>query len=97
MRIGLTVRETGWLLGLSEPQVRRLLASGRLEWAVSPTRVSPPDVARMFPDDALARLRHAAMLAILEGRLQVPIPATRYAKPVSLRHVVDLLDEANTQ
>ena len=33
--IGVTVREAGWLLGKSEPQVRRLIRLGGLKYVVT--------------------------------------------------------------
>jgi hypothetical protein len=33
-KLGLTTRETAWVLGQSESQVRRLLAAGSVEYAV---------------------------------------------------------------
>ena len=89
--IGVTVREAGWILGKSEPQVRRLLASGTLEYAVIPTRVTSTSVELLLPEDALRELRRAALTAIVEGRLRAPIPESRYAKPASIRIAADLL------
>lgn len=82
--LGVTVREAGWLLGRPEPQVRGFLRSGALTYAVTPTRIDPATVRALIPDDALRPLREAALLAILDDRVQVPAPATRYAMPVPI-------------
>jgi hypothetical protein len=95
MRIGVTIRETGWLLSRTESQVRRLVRTGQLRYAVSPTRLCAESVRALFADDALRPLREAALTAILEGRVQVPSPSTRYARPLPITELPRLLREAN--
>lgn len=95
MRIGLTIRETGWLLSLSESRVRRLVQAGRLVYAVYPTRLCVESVRSLFADDALRLIREAALAAVLEGRMRAPRPVKRYAKPVPITELYRLLREAN--
>ena len=79
--IGVTTREAGWLLELSEPQVRSLLRRGRLRLS-APGCIDPETVRDLFADDdALLELRMAALAYILAGRVTVPAPETRYAQP----------------
>ena len=79
MNLGLSVRETGWLLSRTEPQVRRLIQNGRLRYAVRPTRLSTESVRALFAEDSLRPIRETALTAILDGRLRVPAPPKRYA------------------
>jgi hypothetical protein len=95
VRIGVTIREAGWLLTRSESQVRRLVRTGELSYAVRPTRLTVESVGSRFPDDALRPLREAALTAVLEGRVRVPPPITRYARPVPITELARLLAEAN--
>ena len=96
MRIGVTVREAGWLLTRNEAQVRRLVQKGKLAYAVHPTRLTVESVASLFPDDdALRPIREAALAAVLEGRCRVPTPIRRYAKPVPITELHRLLREAS--
>lgn len=92
MRIGLSIRETGWLLSRSESQVRRLVKAGRLSYAVEPTRLAAESVRALFPDDRLRPVREAALTAVLNDRLRVPAPATRYARPVPIAEFPRLLE-----
>jgi hypothetical protein len=96
VRIGVTIREAGWLLTRSEPQVRRLVRVGKLVFAVRPTRLTVESVSALFPDDALRPIRDAALASILQGRMRAPAPATRYARPVPITELARLLAEANT-
>jgi hypothetical protein len=95
VRIGVTVREAGWLLTRNEAQVRRLVNKGKLAYAVRPTRLTVESVASLFPDDALRPIREAALAAVLEGRCRVPTPIRRYAGPVPITELARLLQEAN--
>ena len=92
--LGVTVRETAWLLGKSEPQVRRLIRVGSLKHVVTPSRIDPATVRAFFPDDAMRPLREAALLAVLDDRVQVPTPETRYAIPVPITELPILLSAA---
>lgn len=94
MRIGVTIREAGWLLTRSESQVRRLVHAGKLVYAVRPTRLCVESLRSFFPDDALRPIREAALAAVLEGRVRVLTPTTRYAKPVPITELPRLLQEA---
>lgn len=96
MRLGVTVRETAWLLSRSEPQIRRLAKADRLAYVVRPTRLCPCSVAALFSDDALRPVREAALAAVLEGRVRVPAPTTRYARPVPITELPRLLREATS-
>jgi hypothetical protein len=89
-----TIREAGWLLTRSEPQVRRLMQADKLVYAVRPTRLTVESVANLFPDDALRPIRKAALAAILQGRVRAPAPSTRYARPVPITELHRLLREA---
>lgn len=95
MRIGVSTREAGWLLSRSESQVRRLLKTGELAYAVRPTRLTVESVSTRFPDDALRPVREAALAAILQGRMRAPAPTTRYARPAPITELARLLAEAN--
>lgn len=94
--IGVSTREAGWLLGMSEPQVRRLLRRGRLRLS-APGRVDPQSVRDLFVDDALLELRTAALAYVLAGRVAVPVPLTRYARPAPIsdfpRFIVPIVSE----
>jgi hypothetical protein len=92
MRVGLTVIEAGWLLGLRESAVRQLLADGSLAYSVYPSRVSAAAIQVRFADDALRPVREAALLMVLEGRLCVPAPTHRYAQPVRITDLAYLVD-----
>jgi hypothetical protein len=96
VRIGVTIREAGWLLTQSESQVRHLVQTGELVYAVRPTRLTVESVGSRFPDDALRPLREAALRAVLEGRVRVPPPIKRYGRPVPITELPRLLREANT-
>jgi hypothetical protein len=90
-RLGVTVREAGWLLSLDEAHVRRLLGRGHLRYAVTPSHLSPESVRALLPDDQLRPLREAALDALLHGRLEVPAPATRYAAPAPITELASYL------
>jgi hypothetical protein len=96
MRIGVSVREAGWLLSRTESQVRRLVRTGTLVYAVRPTRLCTESVRGLFNDDALRPIREAALAAVLEGRVRVPALTTRYAKPVPITEFPRLLRGATT-
>jgi hypothetical protein len=91
MKLGLSVREAAWLLGRSEPQVRRLLQAGVLAVAVAPARISPESLDALFPRDEYLGLREAALEAILTGHLEAPRPETRYARPAPITDLPRLL------
>lgn len=91
MRVGITIREAGWLLSRTESQVRRLIHAGRLDFAVFPTRLSAQSVRAMFADDCLRPVREAALSAVLDGRVRVPAPSTRYAPPLPVTQLPRLL------
>jgi NAD(P)-dependent dehydrogenase (short-subunit alcohol dehydrogenase family) len=93
--VGVTIREAGWLLTRSESQVRRLVQTGTLVYAVRPTRLTVESVSALFSDDALRPIREAALATILEGRLRAPAPIARYARPVPITELARLLAEAN--
>jgi hypothetical protein len=90
-KLGLTTRETAWVLGLSESQVRRLLAAGSLQYAVSRRLVDPASAVQLMPADVLLALRMAAMDALLDRRIKTPAPATRYAVPPPITRFPDLI------
>jgi hypothetical protein len=92
-RIGLSVREAAWLLALSESQIRRRIARGELDWAVAPGRLNATRVRALFPDDEFHPLRNATIDLLLAGRLRIPPPASRYAKPGP---ITDLARHLNT-
>jgi hypothetical protein len=94
MKIGVSVREAGWLLSRSESRVRRLVRSGGLAYAVRPSRLCDEDVRALFADDPLRPIREAALAAVLQGRVQVPAPTPRYAKPLPITELPRLLREA---
>lgn len=94
MSLGLSVREAGWLLSRTEPQIRRLIQSGRLSYAVRPTRLSTESVRALFGEDFLRPIRETALTAILQGRVRVPAPPKRYAKPRPITELPRLLREA---
>jgi hypothetical protein len=96
MRVGVTIREAGWLLSRSESQVRRLVQKGELVYAVHPKRLTVESVSGRFPDDALRPIRQAALAAIVQDRMRAPAPITRYARPVPITDLPRLLAEANT-
>ena len=85
-RLGLRVREAAWVLGLSEPQVRRMLRSGLLVWIVDRRRVDPASVHTSIPRDSTYNLRVLAMEHLLAGRIDAPSPEARYARarPITL-------------
>jgi excisionase family DNA binding protein len=95
MRIGLTIREAAWLLSRTESQVRRLIHAGRLRYTVRPTRLCGGSVRALFADDALRPIREAALTAILEGRVHVPAPSIRYARPLPITELHRLLREVD--
>lgn len=97
MRIGLSIREAGWLLSRSESQIRRLIQAGTLAYAVQPTRLCAKGVRALFPNDHLYPVRDAALAAVLEGRVRVPVPGTRYARPLPITEFPRLLEEATRQ
>jgi len=90
-RLGLSTREAGWILTLSEPRVRRLLAQGLLQWVGGPGRIDPHSVRRMIQPDPTSALRHAAVTYVLAGRVSVPAPATRNATPISITELPRLI------
>ena len=94
-KIGVSVREAGWLLSLSESQVRRLVGANRISYAVEPTRLSAHAVSACFPNDHLRPTREAALKAILERRIHVPAPVSRYAKPAPITDLPHLIRQAN--
>jgi hypothetical protein len=87
---GLTIREAGWL-SLAEPAVRSLLGRGLLRYAVVPTRISADSVRALLPDAELRPPREAALHAVVDGRVVVPAPPTRYAPPVPITRLVAYL------
>jgi hypothetical protein len=91
VRIGLTVKEVAWVLSRSESQVRRLLMAGRLAYAVQPTRVSSDSVRALFPHDQLSPVRESALVALLDDRVEAPVPASRYATPSPITELPQLL------
>jgi hypothetical protein len=68
---------------------------GKLVYAVQPTRLCADSVRRLFPDDDLRPIREAALAAVLQGRIRVPAPTPRYAKPVPITELPRLLREAS--
>lgn len=78
--IGLSVRETAWLLSLSESQVRYRLRIGRLSYAVKPKQVSVESVRAFFRDDPLAEVRERVLLAVLHGGAEPPRLRSRYER-----------------
>jgi hypothetical protein len=82
MRSALTVRETAFLLQLTEMIVRR---ERRLE-RVPGHRImfSAASVDALLPEDGTQQLRRLALEAILNGRFQVPTPEKRWAQPAPL-------------
>jgi hypothetical protein len=90
-RLGVTVREAGWLFSMRESRVRRLVTAGVIRRAVAPGHLSPDGVRRLFPDDGFRPLREAALEAVLENRIYVPTPATRYARPTPITSLPDYL------
>jgi hypothetical protein len=96
VRIGVSVREAGWILSRSESQVRRFLQTGRLVYAVRPTRLCADSVRALFPDDGLRPIREAALTAVAEGVVRAPAPATRYARPVPITELPRLIAGART-
>ena len=95
MRIGVSIREAGWLLSRGEAQVRRAVASGKLRYAVRPTQLSAESVRAAFPDDHLRPLREAALSAVLQGRVGVPPPPSRYRGPLPITELPHLLRQPN--
>jgi hypothetical protein len=91
MRLGVTVREAGWLLGLSEPQVRRRLAEQKLSYVVSPNRIDVESIRAAFPRDEFLPVREAALEAVLKHRVTAPKPNTRYAQPIPITELPRLL------
>ena len=87
-KIGLSAREAGLLLGMSDPQIRRRLAHGTLIYSVTRRKIDPESVRRLFPDDGTMRLRQLVLEWILAGELVAPAPASCYAPPVSLSDLV---------
>jgi hypothetical protein len=83
-RLGVTTREAGWLLSLGEARVRRLLRHGILVHAVARTLISGASLRAYLPNDELRPVREAALNALLDGRLSVPAPPTRYARPAPI-------------
>jgi hypothetical protein len=83
-RVGLSVREAAWLLGWSESQARRRLASGQLALAVAPARIDPRSIERLLPQGAHGELARHVLRELLVGRISAPRPASRYARPAPI-------------
>jgi hypothetical protein len=90
-RLGVTTREAGWLLSQGESTIRRLVRRGLLVHAVAPTLISVASLRVCLPDDELRPLREAALDALLNGRLRVPAPPTRYARPAPITNLARYL------
>ena len=80
-RVGLSVREAAWILGWSEPQARRRLASGQLAFAVAPGRIDPRSIERLLPEGARGELARHVLREVVAGRISAPRPVSRYARP----------------
>src|SRR5262245_36892778 len=78
--LGLSVRETAWLLSLSESQVRYQLRVGLLSYAVKPTLVSVESVRAFYSKDPFAELRDIVLHRVLIGESQPPRLATRHGR-----------------
>jgi len=74
------VRETAWLLLLSESQIRYRLRTGRLEYAVFPSLVTVESVRMLFPQDAFLDLRERVLARLLRCEVEPPPLRSRYAR-----------------
>lgn len=83
-RVGLSVREAAWILGWSESQARRRLASGQLALAVAPSRIDPRSIEYLLPHGAQGELARHVLSELLAGRILAPRPASRYARPAPI-------------
>jgi hypothetical protein len=90
-KLGLSVREVGWVLGKTESQVRRMLRNGRLSYAVEKAKIDPDSVWEQLPDDESRELRCLALWALRRGRIGAPAPASRYGPPAPIGVVIQLV------
>jgi hypothetical protein len=79
-RIGVSVCEAAFLLSLSESQVRYRLRTGRLGWAVKPSRVEVESLRHAFPNDATRQLRERVLGRLLVGAIAPPRLGSRYGR-----------------
>jgi hypothetical protein len=79
-RVGVSVREAAFVLGLSEAQVRHRLRTGRLDWAVRRSCVDAEVVRASFPHDATRELRELVLNRLLAGQLEAPRVGSRYER-----------------
>jgi hypothetical protein len=78
--IGLSVRETAWLMSASEPQIRYMLRVGCLSYAVKPRLVSIESVRALIAKDPFAEVREVVLARVLRGEAQPPRLASRYGR-----------------
>jgi hypothetical protein len=76
---GLSVREAAFLLSMSEPQVRRRLASGALANAGAPGRVTATSVRALFEEPS-REVQECVLQRLLDDEVEVPPPETRSAR-----------------
>ena len=79
-KIGLSVREAGWLLQKTESQVRRLLRRGELWYAVSERKIDPESVDGLIESE----FSRTMMRWLLAGLLVATKPESRYGRPAPL-------------
>ena len=79
-KIGLSVREAGWLLQKSEGQIRGMLRRGELTYVVERRRIDPVSVRPRLGGDFLRVL----LDVVLAGEIEVPRPERRYGPPAPL-------------
>ena len=92
MRTSLTVRETAFLLQVSEMKARRLVEKAELRLVGQASdlvgrrriRIDFESVVERFPRNGSFELRRILMYAILAGRLTVPAPSSRWGRPAAL-------------
>src|SRR5438034_946548 len=92
MRTSLTVRETSFLLQISEMKVRRMIDMSELGLVGQTTdnagrrriRIDPESVREHFPRNPSYELRRLLLYAILCGSSTIPVPESRWGRPAVL-------------
>jgi hypothetical protein len=79
-KLGLSVREAGWLLQKTESQIRGMLRRGELAYVVNARKNDPASVRRLLEGD-YARL---VLDMVLSGDVAAPPSDRRYAQPAPL-------------
>jgi hypothetical protein len=79
-RIGLSVREAGWLLQKTESQIRGMLHRGELSYVVAGRKIDPASVRASLS----GAYGHLLLDVVLAGGFEVPRPDHRWGRPAPL-------------